>query len=1123
MAGANPRWIGSGRTLLDNKGNPVKQYEPYFSTTDAYEDEDEIRQLGVTPILQYDPVGRQTRVDYPDGTFETVMFDGWSQTTFDRCDNVVGSDWEAERTSSLDEDVQRALQASQTHANTPSRGFLDSQGRPVRTEETPDGTTWHATVMKYDVQGNTLSVTDARGIVTQADTSDAMGRPSYSTSPDAGESWVLLDVGGQPIRVWKTGDLTVRHTYDVLRRPVGVYVQDGVSAPERLAEAMFYGDFLYDAGGSDRTLAENGNLRARPWRTYDGAGVVEVGGYDFKGNPLSSSRTFLSTVDAEPDWVAVLKGSGGNPPPSDLAGLNSEAAPNLLTEVWTTSTTFDALNRVATQTTPDNSVTRPTYDDGGALTSVDVDVRGTTPATAFVRELEHNARGQRTLIAYSKNAAGDGGAFTTTYEYDDKTYRLIRLRTVLDGGSVVLQDWRYVYDAAGNIVKVHDDVADTVYFNNGVADATLLYKYDALYRLVSAQGREHASQQAPDPGDPSIPTMGGIPDTNACATYVQEYSYDAVGNITRMHHQQGDESSPGSTVWDIAYTYASDSNRLVSTTHPTTSAVQSYVHSARGAMTSMPHLQWGMTRDWRDQLRHVVLDAGANADEAHYHYDAEGQRVRKVIEHSSGTKERLYLGGFEVYRELDTLGVVTLERETLHVMDGERRIAMVDTETTAPVVSSIFRFQLGNHLDSVSAEVDKDGNLLTYEEFHPYGTTAWKATVSGISLKRYRYTGMERDDETGLALHGVRFYAPWLARWCSADPIGLAADLTRFSYTPRPIVMMDTSGRRPLFVLFLSGDTPPPPPTAEEQRLQQLRIAAMRHGRTQGIIHALTVELREHGTSWNSGAPMRPWDIEHYFSAVQHPGPILSRGRRGQQLVDAGLAEVENDYWHSTVARDAMDAGLITSKEEHDLFYTIAERSKNDYIQSGAAFRGLEIASVFLGPMSGAGGAAAFIRAPFTAPAALSALNRSVRSATIRGITGAYRNVVEAGHSLRSIDYQEYVSRFFGVNRGGAVLRAGTSFVQDGVKFDALDTIRGVLLEAKGPGFAKFVNRRTGEFYGWFRGADDLVDQARRQVSASNGAPVEWIFHEVEALQATRTLFQAEGVTGITLRHLPQP
>src|SRR5262249_25056495 len=34
-----PRWTGTGRTVFDNKGTPVKKYEPYFAPLPDYEDE----------------------------------------------------------------------------------------------------------------------------------------------------------------------------------------------------------------------------------------------------------------------------------------------------------------------------------------------------------------------------------------------------------------------------------------------------------------------------------------------------------------------------------------------------------------------------------------------------------------------------------------------------------------------------------------------------------------------------------------------------------------------------------------------------------------------------------------------------------------------------------------------------------------------------------------------------------------------------------------------------------------------------------------------------------------------------------------------------------------------------
>ncbi|MGH8572525.1 MAG: SpvB/TcaC N-terminal domain-containing protein, partial [Gammaproteobacteria bacterium] len=43
------RWVGSGRTVFNNKGKPVRQYEPFFSSTHLYEEEREMTDTGVSP------------------------------------------------------------------------------------------------------------------------------------------------------------------------------------------------------------------------------------------------------------------------------------------------------------------------------------------------------------------------------------------------------------------------------------------------------------------------------------------------------------------------------------------------------------------------------------------------------------------------------------------------------------------------------------------------------------------------------------------------------------------------------------------------------------------------------------------------------------------------------------------------------------------------------------------------------------------------------------------------------------------------------------------------------------------------------------------------------------------
>ena len=62
--------------------------------------------------------------------------------------------------------------------------------------------------------------------------------------------------------------------------------------------------------------------------------------------------------------------------------------------------------------------------------------------------------------------------------------------------------------------------------------------------------------------------------------------------------------------------------------------------------------------------------------------------------------------------------------------------------------------------------------------------------------KRYRYTGAERDQENDLNYHGARYCAPWLGRWISPDPAGLADGNNMYWYgRDNPVVLVDPEGR----------------------------------------------------------------------------------------------------------------------------------------------------------------------------------------------------------------------------------------------------------------------------------------------------------------------------------------
>jgi RHS repeat-associated protein len=235
----------------------------------------------------------------------------------------------------------------------------------------------------------------------------------------------------------------------------------------------------------------------------------------------------------------------------------------------------------------------------------------------------------------------------------------------------------------------------------------------------------------------------------------------------------------------------------------------------------------------------VSADLLGTGGTVYFTYDAAGQRVRKVWEHNALIEERIYLGGAELYRKRQQQGQnweVVLERKTLHVMDDERRIALVETKTIDTSVppfqpSPVIRFQLGNHLGSSMLEVDEFGLVISYEEYHPYGTTAYCSGTSAaeVSRKRYRYTGKEQDEETGLYYHGARYYAPWLGRWTSADPAGMVDGPDLYRYVKgNPVRSIDPSGMQdkpvvptPAPAPGMKVPNPPPPKTVPPRKTDE--------------------------------------------------------------------------------------------------------------------------------------------------------------------------------------------------------------------------------------------------------------------------------------------------------------
>jgi len=811
--GVSPRWVGSGWTLYNNKGKPVRRYEPFFSADHRFQFDNKV---GVASTLFYDPLDRVVGTLRPDHSWDKTAFDPWRQIISDVNDTVLQDDpkndgdiggyfarlpaaeylptWYQQRANGgLGAAEADAAEKTKVHSETPEYHYFDTLARSflsvAKNRFDDQGTIkneTHATRSHLDLEGQVTDVVDPRRRTVVRYQYDLRGKRIAENSMDGGNRLQLDDIAGKNVWRWNARNQTFHTLYDGLRRPIEVRVRGAVRRqPNReiLLEKTEYGE------GRDPAL----NARTRIYRQSDGAGISTHSdisprtrreeAYDFKGNLLRSRRQLTRDYRDPIDWSQAV---------------------DLESQIYSSATTWDALNRPVELTTPDTSRVRPIYNQSNLLERIEANLRGEQQVTQFIDNVDYNAKQQRVFIQYHNGAHTD-------YHYDPLTFRLVQLTTKVGNAADAHQDLQYAYDPMGNVTSIRDDAQYTIYFRNRRVDPTNDYKYDSLYRLISAFGREHLGQLGAPPvptSDSDAPRMNILhrADGGVMGRYQQRYVYDEAGNLTQMIHAGTDPQNPG---WTRTYHYdhvsalepLNTDNRLTGT-QIGNGALESYSHDDAGNMDSMPHLQV-MTWDCRDQLESAASQAlnDGTPETTWYLYDAEGRRVRKVTDNAARggdtpvrAEERVYIGKFEVYRKYDSDGnTPSFTQEALSVFDQERavatsraqkaeapkhserpRLVLVETRVDANGnrLERLIRFQHENHLGSAALELDEGARIVSYEEYYPYGSTSFQSVRDqSQTAKRYRFSRKERDDRTGLYYFESRYQACWLGIWTSVDPL----------------------------------------------------------------------------------------------------------------------------------------------------------------------------------------------------------------------------------------------------------------------------------------------------------------------------------------------------------------
>jgi RHS repeat-associated protein len=807
----NPNVVVSGWQVYDNKGQVVQKYEPFFSEGWDY-GRPEDKQFGQKMTMFYDPRGQAIRTVTPDKSEQRVIYGvpgtiaapdltkpddfeptPWEAYTYDANDN-------AERTHPLES-------AAYQHCwDTPASILIDALGRTVlavernREPETAPGSPLQEIVTRttYDIRGNVLMIrdpitdTNPLGRLAFQHIYDLANRKLRLDSIDAGLRLTVLDALGGVIEQRDGKDALTLHAYDNLNRPIRLWARDGNGQNLTLRERLEYGD----GGRPDQTGADRANNRAanrlgKPFKYYDEAGLLEFERYDFKGNLLEKTRRVVSD--------AAILGVFNPPPPgwqveAFRVDWDNPASTPLDVHAYASTLSYDALNRVKVMTCPQDVENRrrkliPHYNRAGALESVFLErigAGGAPLSETFVERIAYNAKGQRVLIAY-------GNKIMTRHAYDPHTFRMTHLRTesfnkpndlTYRHAGPLLQEFGYDYDLVGNILGIHDRTPESG-INGSVAGIGQLdrkFTYDAIYRLRSATGRECDRP-------PVVPweDKPRCTDLTRTRSYTEEYLYDLVGNIEQFKHLS---NGAGFT---RKFDLAADNNQLSKLSIGATNF--DYRYDANGNMTeesTSRHFEW----DWADRMK--VFRTQAEDSEptvhAHYLYDSGGQRVKKLVRKGNLIEVTVYIDGVFEYQRIEQ-GATVEQNNTLHVMNNQSRIALVRVgnpfaNDNTPAV----KYHLGDHLGSSNLVLDNTGNLVNREEYTPYGETSF----GSFARKRYRFSGKQRDEESGLTYFGMRYYGCWLGRWINCDPAGLVDGHNLFRYARHnPLRFNDPVGKAP--------------------------------------------------------------------------------------------------------------------------------------------------------------------------------------------------------------------------------------------------------------------------------------------------------------------------------------
>ena len=719
---------------------------------------------GHTAATTYDSFDRIKTVTPP--------VDG-GQKSYCYSDDVGGSCYDASHISILETDE---LSGS---SNFQRITLFDGLGRESEVQITsdPNGTTYTDT--KYDAVGRTSQISNpyrsGDTIYWTTKGYDGLGRLNSTIKQDGAGSTASSSFTGNATTITDESGKKRKSVSDGLGRVISVW--------EDPTTLNYETDYLYDVFGNlNQVTQKGGEPSSANWRvrtfTYNSLGQLLCSANPEIGSPLSSTAT-CPAVDTGSYIAGTVRYQYNND--GELTSRTAPLPNQTSTPTVTTSYTYDVLHRPSART----------YTDGTPGVTYTHDADSVTACTAPSLTASN-------LIGHVKAMCDASGS--TSWSYDTLGRTKVEARTI---GSVTDQI-SYGYYLSGAINSVTYPAAGattpfTMTYNQNSAGRidTATGSDGVVYAHVSstwASGASHSWQLGANIDventynsrlQPSQMTATQISTTNTLFSRTYDFhlgsgdngnlfgaadgldglglnrtngsvqlTYDAINRITAAQTPGTDcTSKPGGTKdWGQSFAVDAWGNLVAKTVTKCTATSLSSTSDGRNRLAAAGYdsagnavLNTGVSFTYDAEGR--VISGGGTP----YTYDGLGERVEKP--------GKLYWKGSGSTALMETDG--SDRNAIFYVFFNGQRIARVDPSAASA------KYYLTDNLNTTAMVTDYQGNVLNDSLYFPYGEE--RVIAQTDSGNNYKFTGKERDPETGLDDFGARYYASNIGRFMTPD------------------------------------------------------------------------------------------------------------------------------------------------------------------------------------------------------------------------------------------------------------------------------------------------------------------------------------------------------------------